>query len=384
MIERDAFLREIAANPDDDTPRLIFSDWLDEKGEPEPAEFIRIQCALASSKLSEKQRHDLRVRERELLDARRHEWCQTIGLPIEEVSFERGLIARMRLSEWDDGRLLDPEYATSLATLTELDLSGLQLGDDGLVEFAKTAQLPALRKLILSDNGITNVGATALASAKGIPRLDTLYLFQNPLSVGDSVWETRTMLENAAHYCLGNLDLGERAEGYCMSAGEAEMARRRYLREHLLPIVSQHFTTYERLQSAMLCVAQYWEDEAHDAVHGVLIVSELFEPTLEGVNYGRDESYVDPNLPNTRIKPGHGKGSTSAVSIYGAGARFDDNGGAIPLWAAFAPEEGNQEYDNYSEVYAPAVMFYRHGGSETLPMLRPQLDGVRPERGWDE
>jgi hypothetical protein len=142
-----------------------------------------------------------------------------------------------------------------------------------------------------------------------------------------------------------------RAEGYCMSAGEAEMARRQYLRKQLLPVVAQYFTTYERLQSAMLCVAQYWCDEANDAVHGLLIVSELFEPTLEGV----ESSPADLGTP------------------------WDDNSGAIPLWAAFATEGGTQEYGHPSEVYASAVMFYRHGGYEILPMRRSQLDGVQPE-----
>lgn len=36
----------ILAAPDDDTPRLVFADWLDEHGEPERAEFIRVQCEL--------------------------------------------------------------------------------------------------------------------------------------------------------------------------------------------------------------------------------------------------------------------------------------------------------------------------------------------------
>ena len=102
MSERDAFLRTIAANPDDDAPRLIFSDWLEENGEPERAEFMRTQCELASSKPSEKRRHALRVRERELLDAHRHEWCQAFGLPIEEVSFE-GLV-QIRVTTFDSGR----------------------------------------------------------------------------------------------------------------------------------------------------------------------------------------------------------------------------------------------------------------------------------------
>src|SRR5262249_49384130 len=143
--------------------------------------------------------------------------------------------------------------------------------------------------------GITDVGATALASATGLPRLDTIYLFHN--SIHD---KARAALERSSHFCLANLDLGEREEGYCMSRGEVETARRHYVREQLLPIVSHYFQTYERLQSAMLCVAQYWADEADDAVHGSLIVSELFEPTL-GVGWS-DESGPDANLPNTQIK----------------------------------------------------------------------------------
>ncbi|HEX5272480.1 MAG TPA: hypothetical protein VFW33_18410, partial [Gemmataceae bacterium] len=286
---------------------------------------------------------------------------------------------RLRLARWGGGRMLRPEYAARLANLTELDLSGLQLDDEGLAAFAKAAQLPALRKLILSDNGITDAGAVALAEAAGLPRLDTIYLFGN--EIGDGA---RAALEGRRTFRVTTLDIGERAEGYCMSPGEAEMARRQYLREHLLPVVSRYFTTYERLQSAMLCVAQYWCDEASDAVHGLLIVSELFEPTLEGVESYAEESYVDPNLPTTRIKPQYEEGSSSAVTLWGTGARWHDNNDAIPLWAAFAPEEGSQEYGEYSEVYAAAVMFYRHGGYDILPMRRPHLDGVQPESGLGE
>ena len=46
MNERDAFIRGIAANLYDDTPRLAFADWLDEHGEHDRAEFIRVQCEL--------------------------------------------------------------------------------------------------------------------------------------------------------------------------------------------------------------------------------------------------------------------------------------------------------------------------------------------------
>ena len=47
MNERDALMRAICENPDDDTPRLVFADWLQEHGEEERAEFIRVQVEAA-------------------------------------------------------------------------------------------------------------------------------------------------------------------------------------------------------------------------------------------------------------------------------------------------------------------------------------------------
>jgi uncharacterized protein (TIGR02996 family) len=370
-INEAAFLQSIAAN-DDDSGRLVLADWLEESGDRPRADFVRVQCELASSGISEDRRRILRVRERELLDAHRQEWLQEFGLLLEDVCFQGGLIAAARLSRWKGERQLDARHAPRLRTLRELDLSGLGIGDASLSAFAEGAQFPALRKLILSDNGITDAGVSALAKAVGLPRLETVYLFQNPVS-----GRARDRLERAKHFRLGNLDLGERAEGYCMSPGEAELARRRYVRTSVLPLVSQYFQTHKLLQSAMLCVAQYWADEADDAVHGTLIVSELSEPTLE-VGDWSDESRPDPNLPNARIESEDGA-SPSTVDLWNRD--WDANSGSIPLWAAFAPEEGNQEYEFLSEVYLPAVMFYRHGGYEILPMCRPHLDGIRPE--WD-
>ncbi|HEV3384748.1 MAG TPA: TIGR02996 domain-containing protein, partial [Gemmata sp.] len=41
MSDRDALHAAICANPDDDTPRLVFADWLDEHGEAKRAAYIR-------------------------------------------------------------------------------------------------------------------------------------------------------------------------------------------------------------------------------------------------------------------------------------------------------------------------------------------------------
>jgi uncharacterized protein (TIGR02996 family) len=43
MTDRDALIAAIAAAPDDDLPRLVFADWLEENGDPAQAAFIRKQ-----------------------------------------------------------------------------------------------------------------------------------------------------------------------------------------------------------------------------------------------------------------------------------------------------------------------------------------------------
>ncbi len=45
MTDQDAFIRAIVEDPADITPRLIYADWLEERGHPR-AEFIRVQCEL--------------------------------------------------------------------------------------------------------------------------------------------------------------------------------------------------------------------------------------------------------------------------------------------------------------------------------------------------
>lgn len=55
MDEEPAFLAAISAEPADDTVRLAFADWLQENGEGERAEFVRVQVELA--KLPDQLRH---------------------------------------------------------------------------------------------------------------------------------------------------------------------------------------------------------------------------------------------------------------------------------------------------------------------------------------
>jgi uncharacterized protein (TIGR02996 family) len=51
LTDRSALLASIHAAPDDDAPRLVFADWLDEHGEPERAAFVRVQCELPRTRV---------------------------------------------------------------------------------------------------------------------------------------------------------------------------------------------------------------------------------------------------------------------------------------------------------------------------------------------
>src|SRR3954471_9486928 len=41
---QDGFLADIIEHPDDDAPRLIYADWLEENGDQARAQFIRAPC----------------------------------------------------------------------------------------------------------------------------------------------------------------------------------------------------------------------------------------------------------------------------------------------------------------------------------------------------
>jgi uncharacterized protein (TIGR02996 family) len=47
MTDREALLRAVCENPEDDLPRLVFADWLEDHDEPERARFIRVQVEFA-------------------------------------------------------------------------------------------------------------------------------------------------------------------------------------------------------------------------------------------------------------------------------------------------------------------------------------------------
>jgi len=69
-----AFLRAIISDPDDDLPRLVYADFLDETGDTDRAEFIRVQCRLAEYEEHDPHFRELEDREHALLATNEAEW----------------------------------------------------------------------------------------------------------------------------------------------------------------------------------------------------------------------------------------------------------------------------------------------------------------------
>src|SRR5688572_20050324 len=73
MASDDDFLRAILEDPGDDSLRLVYADWLEERGDPR-GEFIRVQVELARMADDDPGRPDLEWRERELLQDHGDQW----------------------------------------------------------------------------------------------------------------------------------------------------------------------------------------------------------------------------------------------------------------------------------------------------------------------
>jgi uncharacterized protein (TIGR02996 family) len=228
MSDHHAFMQAILANPDEDAPRLIYADWLEEQGNYDRAEFIRVQCARVQLPPRDPLRKEFAKRERDLLFRHAEEWRN--GLPplshLVWRFWERGCMAAVQVNQvaalchqaemifsvapvqtlifWnidDDtaGRLAQEPFlerirrftvrggsltwrgvrllaeSRFLASLKELRLEHQRMGDNAVETLAQSPNLAGLQSLCLVSNGITSHGFEALVVSpflRGLTEID--------------------------------------------------------------------------------------------------------------------------------------------------------------------------------------------------------------------
>jgi uncharacterized protein (TIGR02996 family) len=93
MTDRDALLHAICENPDDDAPRLIYADWLDEHGDSMQATFIRLQIETNNGGKPDQ----VRLQETEIWrQLRKWRFLPLNWLELSVTDFKRGFAIRWR------------------------------------------------------------------------------------------------------------------------------------------------------------------------------------------------------------------------------------------------------------------------------------------------
>ena len=201
MTHEEAFLQAIREAPDDDGPRLIFADWLEERGDPRGA-FIRVQCALERLDPADPARADLEDEKRALLDRHEWEWTAPLHGVASEWRFRRGFVEEMTLFAAENlltrGETLfdsfpiqkvtlrlNHEHVAAVATfpllarVRFLDVSGSVLRDRGVEALLAALDAGRLTGLDLRGNGLENRAVRALAASPLMRRLSSLDLSNN-------------------------------------------------------------------------------------------------------------------------------------------------------------------------------------------------------------
>ena len=199
MSDEPALLAAILAHPDEDTPRLMYADWLDEHGQPERAEFIRIQCDATADEAAADRAAELEGRNRA-------KWLA--GLPAfgeAQWEFRRGFPEFLRVS----GEVFLERFAAfaRVPWLRSLWLYGLSPWD--LRDFANQPWEPQWIELAFmmvwsSHTQLRNGPAfVALSMCSQLSQLRRLTVFRGDLDPECvQALATSPYTENLQHLCV--------------------------------------------------------------------------------------------------------------------------------------------------------------------------------------
>ena len=181
------FLEEIARNPDDDAPRLAYSEWLIGRKDPR-GEFIRNQIILAGMQPTDAAWIGLKQREKLLLKKYAEAWNAELpawarhraptfyrGFP--EISCQiddwlRGarnlvkLFPLFRVNMKVTSKTLAKLVASpNVANLTGLHLWHCGLGSDTARAIGASPHLAGLTRLVMEENRVAAEGISAVAES---------------------------------------------------------------------------------------------------------------------------------------------------------------------------------------------------------------------------
>jgi uncharacterized protein (TIGR02996 family) len=142
----DVFLQAIIESPEDDAHRLVYADWLEEKGQTDRAEFIRVQCELKKLFEGDVRRQQLQARKEQLWwVAHREDWVQQFGVA---MTWENALtLFKRRLAEttaWCRNRNVDCLRTPALEPASLLGQSVLSADGRSICRSPSTAEREAI------------------------------------------------------------------------------------------------------------------------------------------------------------------------------------------------------------------------------------------------
>lgn len=219
------FLQAILRRPDDDTPRLIYADWLEEQGDLR-SELIRLQCELAALPAGDPAGAPLTVAIEKLLPACEQLWRQETGIGhVSQVRFDRGFVSELRMlasffveqsgnlfrsapmlsrvtlvdpldqlpqvaaveglnqlkalgfeGRLDLGDVYTIGRAESFSSLSSMEFHHCQLGEVGARELGRSKVFPTLQNLTIGFDTVRDAGAVDLTNGRTFPSLQSLAL----------------------------------------------------------------------------------------------------------------------------------------------------------------------------------------------------------------
>ncbi len=203
--EREALLRAVCERPEDDTPRLRYAEFLEATGDPDDvlrAEFIRVQCELSRSDLSDERWSQLQER-KDALEANCERWVDELpkldGVRWNPIYYPRGFLWDI----WcDDAEAFRRSAPTIFASAPIQSASFIRLRSLGPV--LEVPELSRIRRLILERFALGAADAQALAASPHVRNLTALHLSGNRLGdVG-----AKALAASPHLLRLDNLDLG--------------------------------------------------------------------------------------------------------------------------------------------------------------------------------